>query len=104
MTHEWRLRAYCLIHKVNPEVFEDPAHEETALAICQRCSVHVECLAYALSLKPHPEGVWGRTTYDERRGVKRGGHRASCPGCTGTNVFSDGVGEICVSCGLSWLT
>lgn len=102
MPRDWRHRALC--RTANPEVFEDPAHEETALAICQRCSVHAQCLEYALSLSPAPEGVWGRTTFDERQRIKRGGHRASCPGCGGSEVFNDGVAEICLSCGISWLT
>ena len=102
MKNDWRHRALC--RTVNPEVFEDPAHEETALAICQRCSVHAPCLEYALGLTPAPEGVWGQTTFEERQKIKRGGHRRSCPGCLGTDLFSDGVSEICVSCGISWLT
>lgn len=102
MPANWRHQALC--RTVNPEVFEDPAHEETALAICQRCSVYVECLDLALSLTPAPDGVWGRTTFDDRQRIKRGGHRVSCPGCGGYDVFSDGSAEICVSCGISWLT
>ena len=100
----WRKRAFCVTHKVNPDVFEDYMNQETALAICQRCSVRPECLEYALTLVPKPEGVWGGTTYSERENIKRGGHRASCPGCGAQEIFSDGVAEICVSCGVSWRT
>jgi|SRR6185503_15307936 len=102
MKAHWEHRALC--RRVNPEVFEDPAHEETALAICQRCPVRIQCLEYALNLTPAPEGVWGQTTFEERQKIKRGGHRASCPGCGGYDLYSDGVAEICVSCGISWLT
>lgn len=98
----WRHRAFCL--GANPEVFDDPGHTETAKAYCTRCPVTVECLDFALSMTPNPEGTWGGTTLDERNALKRGGHRMSCPGCGGQNVFNDGAGEICIGCGLSWQT
>jgi WhiB family redox-sensing transcriptional regulator len=98
----WRRDAYCYTHDINPEVFEDPGNVETAKAICRRCSVTDHCLAEALSIKGGAEGVWGGTTDDERRALKRGGHRATCPGCLATKIYSDGVSEICVSCGFAW--
>jgi WhiB family redox-sensing transcriptional regulator len=45
------------------------AAEEAALAVCQRCPVIEECLAFALE---HGEaGVWGGTTEAERREMRR---------------------------------
>jgi WhiB family redox-sensing transcriptional regulator len=95
-------RAYC--RGANPEIFEDSGHVETALEYCRRCLVHVYCLEYALSLTPHPEGVWGGTTEEDRRRLRRGGYRVTCPGCLGVRVYTDGVTEACLNCGLAWKT
>lgn len=97
MENWWR-RAFCF--GANPEIFDDPMHVETAKAYCLRCPVTTECLDDAVD--KNDEGVRGGTTYDERMALKRGGRRASCPGCGGKNVFNDGSGEVCLSCGLSW--
>lgn len=96
----WMRRAYC--RGANPDIFHDDGHEVTAKAYCQRCSVAVDCLEWALGR--NEEGVWGGTTDAERRALKRGGARASCPGCQADALFSDGVAQICIACGLSWLT
>lgn len=100
MKKSWRYHAFCF--GANPEIFDDPAHTETAKAYCLRCPVSDMCLAEAILLGPSTEGTWGGTTQDERAALKRGGHRVSCPGCGGQSVFNDGSSEICVSCGLSW--
>ena len=97
----WIKRAFCA--GANPDIFDDEASAETARAYCSLCKVQVDCLTFALSF-PDTSGVWGGTTEAERRALKRGGPRASCPGCGNTQLFSDGHSEICVACGLSWLT
>ena len=97
----WVEKAYCA--GANPEIFEEDAHIETALAYCVMCPVRVDCLTFALSL-PEVFGVWGGTTEPERRALKRGGSRASCPGCSNMMLFVDERTEVCVACGLSWLT
>lgn len=94
----WRHRAFC--RGANPEIFDDGFDVNTAKAYCLRCPVTVECLDDAVA--KNDEGVRGGTTYDERTALKRGGHRASCPGCGAKNVFNDGSSEVCVGCGLSW--
>jgi WhiB family redox-sensing transcriptional regulator len=100
LTPHWQLRAFCA--GSNPEIFEDPEQAETALAYCVRCPVRGDCLEFALSFA-EVFGVWGGTTDDERRALKRGGIRRSCPGCGGRGIYSDGCCEICTACGLSWL-
>ena len=97
----WQKRALCA--GANPEIFEDPDHVETAKAYCSRCRVQPSCLDFALSFS-EVYGIWGGTTDEERRALKRGGERRSCPGCANRTLFSDGYSEVCVSCGLSWLT
>jgi WhiB family redox-sensing transcriptional regulator len=44
---------------------------EPAKAICGRCSVASECLAYALTLGPTLQGTWGGTSGRERRQLRR---------------------------------
>ena len=41
-----------------------PPHEQQALAVCDRCPVQVECLAYAITTRQH-HGVWGGKTQQE---------------------------------------
>lgn len=95
----WMRRGYC--NGANPEIFEEDEHEETAKAYCQRCVVRVTCLEWALT--ENESGVWGGTTESERRALRRGGKRATCPGCGGTHLFNDGRAMICIPCGMSWL-
>jgi WhiB family redox-sensing transcriptional regulator len=101
MDPNWQHKAFCA--GANPEIFDDPEQLETARAYCQRCKVKPDCLEFALSF-PEVFGVWAGTTEDERRALKRGGPRRSCPGCSSRHLFTDGCAEICLACGLSWLT
>jgi WhiB family transcriptional regulator, redox-sensing transcriptional regulator len=95
----WMIDGYC--NGANPEIFEEDALVETAKAYCSRCVVRVTCLDWALT--NGETGVWGGTTESERRALLRGGKRASCPSCGGTQLFDDGRSKICIPCGMSWL-
>jgi WhiB family redox-sensing transcriptional regulator len=91
---------YCV--GANPEIFDDDAtSEDTAKAYCLRCTVAAKCLEWALAR--NEDGIWGGTNLAERRALKRGGPRASCPGCSGTHIYHDGSSQVCLTCGLSWL-
>jgi WhiB family transcriptional regulator, redox-sensing transcriptional regulator len=95
------LRGRC--RGANPEIFDGgTGYDETAKGFCQRCEVRAECLEYALENSNLVIGVWGGLNEDERVARKRGGSRRSCPGCRGTSQYSDGVVQICISCGLTW--
>lgn len=48
---------------------------ELAKAVCKRCPVQPECLAYALE-RGEQWGVWGGTSEEERRSIKRRATRA----------------------------
>lgn len=66
----WRDQGECL--RFDPEVFfptpvDDPA---PAVAICAGCQVRGSCLAEALETG-ECEGVWGGTTPEERRVMRR---------------------------------
>lgn len=99
-TAQWMRKAFC--KGANPDLFAEEGHEATAKAYCQRCKVAVLCLEWAIAR--NEEGIWGGTNDAERRALKRGGPRASCPGCSSSTLYSDGASEVCVTCGLSWLT
>jgi WhiB family redox-sensing transcriptional regulator len=52
---------------------EDPMgafEEQSAKAVCNRCFVVDDCLAYAITHNP-PFGVWGGLTAGERRVVRK---------------------------------
>lgn len=44
-----------------------------AKAICQRCPVTDQCLAYVLSTGPTTEGIWAGTTRRERESMLASG-------------------------------
>lgn len=79
---DWRHDAIC--RGEDPELFfpvgtSGPAllQTEQAKAVCCRCPVTEECLAWAFE-SGQDAGVWGGMSEDERRAVRRrGGIRAS---------------------------
>ena len=94
--------------------------ESRALALCERCPVQVECLAYAVASRQQ-HGVWGGRTEQQLRdlvaaagpfdrrppvdvGVARGprpGGRARCPAghvYDETNVYRYGSRRVCRTC------
>jgi len=69
----WHARAAC--RDVSRSVFfpqRNPDGVDAARAVCARCCVARECLAFALSL-PHGDdfGVWGGTSRAERQLIRR---------------------------------
>ncbi|MCI6585058.1 MAG: WhiB family transcriptional regulator [Mobiluncus porci] len=72
---DWRDQAACLT--VDPELFfpvgnTGPAlaQIEEAKAVCATCAVTEICLKWALD-NNQDSGVWGGTSEDERRSLKR---------------------------------
>jgi WhiB family redox-sensing transcriptional regulator len=72
---DWRHRAIC--RDEDPELFfpignTGPAllQIEQAKAVCRRCPVSHDCLAWALE-SGQDAGVWGGLSEDERRALKR---------------------------------
>ncbi len=72
---DWRHRSLC--RDVDPELFfpigtTGPAALQVAEAktVCQRCTVIEDCLTWALETG-QDAGVWGGTSEDERRALKR---------------------------------
>jgi WhiB family redox-sensing transcriptional regulator len=76
---DWRHQAACLDE--DPELFfpigtTGPALSqiERAKAVCARCDVRAECLAWAVETN-QDAGVWGGLDEDERRAVRRARQR-----------------------------
>jgi WhiB family redox-sensing transcriptional regulator len=118
-TERWASRGVC---RTNPQIdpdlffttdeFRSPKtkrqhlsmEERLAISICGRCPVSGNCLKYALD-NPRLLGVWGGTTTDMRKALRKIRHRASCPRCVKgrPHTMDDGT-QVCMNCGLSWLT
>jgi WhiB family redox-sensing transcriptional regulator len=78
---DWIERASCL--EEDPDLFfpvgtTGPAVEQTvrAKAVCTRCAVRPECLAWALDTC-QDAGVWGGLDEEERREIRRARRRAA---------------------------
>ena len=78
---DWRHHALC--RDEDPELFfpigtSGPAavQVEEAKLVCRRCAVRSDCLSWALETG-QDAGVWGGTSEDERRALKRHSTRAS---------------------------
>lgn len=74
---DWRHRALC--RDEDPELFFPIAatgpgavQVQEAKAVCRRCSVVQDCLAWALESE-QDAGVWGGTSEEERRALRRRG-------------------------------
>jgi len=83
---EWVRQARCI--GIDPELFfpvgsTGPAlaQEEAAKAVCAMCPVRPDCLKWALATG-QDAGVWGGTSEDERRAMRRMGRpeRVAAPG------------------------
>jgi WhiB family transcriptional regulator, redox-sensing transcriptional regulator len=77
---DWVHRARCI--NEDPELFfpigtTGPAAVQTeeAKAVCTACEVRLECLEWALATG-QDAGVWGGTSEDERRALRRARRRA----------------------------
>lgn len=96
---DWRHDAACRAE--DPELFfpignTGPAllQIEEAKAVCRRCPVIEPCLKWALETG-QDSGVWGGTSEDERRAIKRRAQRARARGLEPTpHVFESDLPNI----------
>ncbi|MFJ4624397.1 WhiB family transcriptional regulator [Streptomyces sp. NPDC088812] len=74
---DWRDRGLCL--REDPDLFfpigninsgQAVMQTDDAKAVCRRCPVMEQCLAWAVDAGP-VEGIWGGTTEGERRATRR---------------------------------
>jgi len=71
----WRLRASC--RSVDPDLFFPVGTTglaveqiDSAKAVCDACPVNEPCLEYALATN-QDSGIWGGTSEEERRSLRR---------------------------------
>lgn len=77
-------------------------HEAAAKAVCAPCVVRNQCLTAALV--GDEVGVWGGTSTQQRRKIKRIGARASCVRCRSRQIdaIPGEEAQLCLECGLTW--
>jgi WhiB family redox-sensing transcriptional regulator len=80
---DWRYRAAC--RRVDPELFFPVSASgaslpqiEAARRVCGRCAVLTSCLRWALDTG-QDSGIWGGTTAEERRALRRARRRVPAP-------------------------
>ena len=68
---EWAAQALCA--QTDPEIFfpEQGQSANAAIAICDDCPVQVQCLNYALASPVPLHGVWGGSTGERRKHMRR---------------------------------
>ena len=72
---EWQRDAACAEDQPGADWFPDRGHMErlrAAKAVCARCLVQADCLAFALD-EGLAEGVWGGATAEERKQLRKRG-------------------------------
>jgi len=84
-----------------PDDWETRPTEQVEL-VCAHCPFRTKCLDDALEFD-ETDGVRGGTTPYQRRQLLAERNRAKCPCCFSDAVIPSGRGEICISCGTSWL-
>lgn len=96
------VRARC--RGADPDLFSPQPWQdsEPARSICRRCPVRAECLSYALEHNLH--GIWGGTSGNQRTKLKSRRERTFCPMCQSSLVIYERGGQLCVACGVSWMT
>ena len=66
----WKLAGACRFASTDLFYPVSDADAGPAKEVCARCAVAEQCLEYALRVR-EPEGIWGGTTFAERRSILR---------------------------------
>lgn len=76
MDELWRMDALCA--QTDPDLFFPEVGERNpaAKAVCGRCAVREQCLAFAMGNR-EPYGIWGGLSADERKKLRTRQRRAS---------------------------
>jgi len=92
LDQDWRSAAAC--RAADPDLFFPVSSSGKALdevaqakAICARCHVHRECLAFALATRQR-HGVWGGLSEDERYLLEKVQGRRPDPGTDHTGAYT----------------
>lgn len=114
LDESWKRRGKCRTSKIATDMFftpdeDDDKRQERSLIhvvapVCGECPVSGNCLDWAM--KMNEQGIWGGTTTEERRTLKRFRERARCLRCHAGKGFIHQLedAQVCMKCGLSWLT
>jgi WhiB family transcriptional regulator, redox-sensing transcriptional regulator len=104
--------ARCAQRDQDPELWfpanGDRATAERAKAICRICPVRSACLEWALAANERT-GIWGETTPNERRALRRTSAKALISGTRGSTTADIQRNLRCLTtskldCGSAWLT
>lgn len=82
---------------------EPPYPTPEAKALCDRCPVRADCLAYALA-NDITYGTYGGMSAYQRDLIAKKRARKHCPGCGSDQIIREERDEVCLSCALSWNT
>jgi WhiB family transcriptional regulator, redox-sensing transcriptional regulator len=84
--YDWRAEGACL--SADPDLFfpisatgSSGSQIAQAKAVCAACTVRQECMGFALD-HSDVQGIWGGTTDDERRKLRRARTRSAARGAT----------------------
>ncbi len=71
MTEHWQSQAACL--GMDPALWFPARGQrvDSIRAVCESCPVRQPCLDYVMSLPVWTDGVWGATTAQERKRLRR---------------------------------
>jgi WhiB family transcriptional regulator, redox-sensing transcriptional regulator len=114
----WKRRGACRVNPaIDPDLFfttdefRSPktkrqhlsVEERLAIEVCEKCPVSGNCLTYALD-NPRLLGIWGGTTTDMRKALRKVRQRASCVRCERGRLLAlnDGT-QVCTRCGLTYM-
>lgn len=97
----WRDAAACKGLDTNLFFAERGETVSDAIAVCDTCSVQLECLTFALDHAIR-EGVWGGRSENQRKRIRKGRpRRIECAHCHRTFVHvPNGVGARSATCSL----
>jgi len=90
-----------------PEVYDDNADIEVPSRVKYMCEVVCpfgrdgSCLKWAMNNDAY--GFWAGTSRYQRNQLGRDLRRVRCPGCRSDAIMVNGRGQICLSCGISWM-
>jgi WhiB family redox-sensing transcriptional regulator len=117
-TETWKSRGTCRTNKkIDPDLFfttdefrspkTKKPHlsptEKLAMEICGKCPVSGNCLKFALD-NPRLLGIWGGTTTDMRKALRKVRLRSGCVRCVRRRLIQldDGT-QVCTACGLTYM-
>jgi hypothetical protein len=105
MENRWAWMRQSACKDSDPKLFDNDTDAQSppyeAKRICDGCQVRAECLS--LHIYDY-HGIWGGTTNTQRVALRSEHTRTSCPACIGQLIIAQEDTEVCLSCGISWIS